>query len=402
MSSGFGLPDVVKPTKVFFAAGGDSMMEDEGLNPPLVRERWVDQSNIFLDADYRNQVNPGANTSQWIIGANTRNNNGAGGFFANRVKKFTPNYILASLYAPNINPRNNVLEFTINGTDIFRAIIPENNYTRLTTDYNNFPVTYPATYNVSAPSYAPLATELIGDPNDGIIDHILTAMNTAINISTGATYNPASAGYGKFTVLFSNGYLTRLGSYNSTRYRNNATGNNYLSGDGKYGVIVCTPVGGGQYIQFNMTGGNTFQKGLHAWGCSPIPKTQPAVVDYSIIYPFGPVQLQYSRYFDIIMPELTQFSKLSNAGSSVPMGLLTRIYTNRTQPIGLFDLGLDGAKQQQINMRKDYTLNYLTVEIRDEYGDLYEIPDATAPAVGVIGPKWPNSQGINIGMVCQL
>ena len=384
MSSGFNLAEKAKPVRVSFVAGGDADMEDEGLNPPLVRERWTDQTNVYLNADYSNQVNPAGNTSQWNIGSDTssgeRNNN----FYADRLKKFTLTYIQASLYAPCINRKNNIMEFKIEGVPgIWRATIPINNYKRLTTDYNNVPynIALGATYNVSGPGWAPVVSEYIGDPADGIIDHILTAMNTAVLVGVGTVYDPTV--HGQFLARFSNGYV----NYSSYRYKNNLTGENLLAGDGLYGNIYNST-----NKLFSMVGGNTFKYGIHAWGCKPLGTT-PATP--STEYNFGPVQFQYSRWFDVVMPELMQFSKLANAGTGVPMGLLARIYTSEKQPVGLFDVVLDGYRQQQVNIRKDYTLKYLSLELRDEYGELFEIPDSDTL-------KWPNSQGINMSLLAQL
>ena len=395
MSSGFNLAEKQRPTRVVFAAGGDADMEDEGLNPPLVRERWTDQTNIYLNADNSNQVNSAANTSQWNIGSDnsngTRNNN----FYADRLKKFSLTYLQIASYAPCINPRNNEIIFEINDalgfSQTFRAIIPPNNYTRLTTDYNNVPYVSAtnATYAVSGPTWAPLISEWNGDPSDGIIDHILTAMNTAINTFTGVPYDPTT--YGQFTALFSNGYVNQSGALNSRRYKNNLTGENLLTGHALYGQILNGT------RPFRMIGGNTFIRGIHAWGCKTLPKDvlNPLINPQKAAYEFGPVQFQYSRWFDVVMPELMQFSKLANAGTGVPMGLLARIYTSNKQEVGLFDVVLDGYRQQQVNIRKDYTLKYLSLELRDEYGELYEIP--ATPSF-----KWPNSQGINMSLLAQL
>ena len=385
MSSGFNLAEKAKPVRVSFVAGGDADMEDEGLNPPLVRERWTDQTNVYLSADYSNQVNPVGNTAQWNIGSDTSNGQRNNNFYADRLKKFTLTYLQTALYAPCINRKNNIIEFEVKDVvGIFRATIPINNYTRLTTDYNNVPYNSAvgATYTVSAPTWAPLVSEYIGDPSDGIIDHILTAMNTAVlNDGSGAVYNPAI--YGQFVARFSNGYVNN----NSYRYKKNLTGENLLAGDGLYGNI--TNLAG---TLFRMVGGNTFKYGIHAWGCKPLGTTPAA---YDLNYNFGPVQFQYSRWFDVVMPELMQFSKLANAGTGVPMGLLARIYTSEKQPVGLFDVVLDGYRQQQVNLRKDYTLKYLSLELRDEYGELFEIPDSDTL-------RWPNSQGINMSLLAQL
>ena len=396
MSSGFNLAEKARPARVSFAAGGDADMEDEGLNPPLVRERWVDQTNVYLNADYSNQLNPTANTSQWNIGSDNTNGQRNNNFYADRIKKMSLTYLQTAVYAPCINPRNNEIIFQVNNgigpIETFRAIIPSNNYTRLTTDYNNVPYVQAtnATYTVSGPTWAPLISEWNGDPSDGIIDHILTAMNTAINTFDNITvYNPAV--YGQFTAQFSNGYVNQSGALNSRRYKNNLTGENLLAGNALYGQIVNI------VSTFKMVGGNTFTRGIHAWGCKPINVDSSGLVidPFKAAYQFGPVQFQYSRWFDVVMPELMQFSKMANTGTGVPMGLLARIYTSQKQPIGLFDVVLDGYRQQQVNIRKDYTLKYLSLELRDEYGELYEIP--STPSF-----KWPNSQGINMSLLAQL
>lgn len=398
MSSGFNLAEKAKPVRVSFVAGGDADMEDEGLNPPLVRQRWTDQTNVYLNADNSNQVNSAANTSQWNIGSDASNGQKNNNFYAARLKKFSLTYLQAAVYAPCINPRNNEIIFQVKKpaafVQTFRALIPENNYKRVTTDYNNVPYVQAtgATYTVSGPSWAPLISEWIGDPADGIIDHILTAMNTATNTFDNTPYDPAV--YGQFTARFSNGYADSSGGLNSVRYKNNLTGENMLTGDGLYGVIQNL------VSDFRMIGGNTFTRGIHAWGCSVLPQNplddSPTTKNpYKPTYPFGPVQFQYSRWFDVVMPELMQFSKLANTGTGVPMGLLARIYTSEKQPVGLFDVVLDGYRQQQVNIRKDYTLKYLSLELRDEYGDLFEIPKTSSIT-------WPNSQGINLSLLAQL
>lgn len=404
MSSGFNLAEKAKPTRVSFAAGGDADMEDEGLNPPLVRERWIDQSNVFLDADYRNQTNSDANTSQWIIGSDTNNQNGfnKSSFFANRVKKFTPNYLQVAIYAPNINPRNNTFIFAIGGFQ-WQATIAINNYTRLTTDYNNVPLTTPATYDVNAPTWAPLSAEFNGDPDDGLIDHILTAMNTARRVDNPAIiYDPGLAGYGQFLAEFSNGYDLYVNIITPIqRYWNKHLNENLIKGNRTYGYIYCKIVGGDERVDWRMIGGNAIDKGKHVWGPSPVDPNDTRTYKS---YLFGPAQFQYTRYFDVIMPELCQFSKLTNSGTGVPSGLIARVYFNDIQPIGLYEITLDNYRQQQINMRKDYVLNYLTIEIRDEYGDLYEIPKLIRGVLDaeVNQVNWPNAQGISLNLVSQL
>ena len=408
MSNGFALFEKEKPTRVVFAAGGDQDMEDEGLQPPMIRERFMDQSNVFLNADYTNQANPLANTSQWNIGSDNTSGRNNKGFFASRIKKFTPTFFQLSQYAPNINPKNNILEFEMSALPgvTWRATIESYNYTRITTDWCDTTLTVPnqpATYVQvdSASGYAPYDTALrpnvVGDPKDGIIDHILTAMNNAVRTDTSAAYDPLV--YGQFIANFSNGYFTAAGLPNSGRFRNKLTGSNGLMGDAKYGRIGCV-LGANPAVTYKMTGGNTFQKGLHAWGCSPIPVDNTSFYEY---YYFGPVQFQYSRWIDVIMPELCQFSKMQNTGSNVPSNLLVRLYTPKIQNIGLENVILEGYRQQQINMRKDYAMSYLNLEIRDEYGELFEIPSSVIRGPSGFGQQyWPNANGMTIGLLAQL
>lgn len=451
MSNGFGLNEQSKPTRVSLVAGPDADMEDESHQPPMFRERYIDQSNVFLNADYSNQMNPSANTSQWNIGSDTTKGRKNKGFFAGRIKKFTPTFLQLSHYATNINPRNNTIEFQVyradlnSSTDVYVATIAPYNYTQLITNYYNgaapaYP-TLPA-YEVcdgiygTGTTWAPLAGDVRGDPNDGLIDHILTAMNNAVHKTTGAPYNPATVGHGQFLASFSNGYHYD----NVQRNWNRNTGDVSIGEQNDYGRIYCSGVApniGG--ISFRMTGGTTFQKGLHAWGCKPLPNIPaPNVIPvesppnpdsgtwpydiymggpptvrnplnpinpFSFSYLFGPAQFQYSRWIDIVMPELLQFSKMQSSGSGVPSNLLARLYNSDIQRIGLENVILSDFRQQQINMRKDFALSYLNVEIRDEYGELFEVPggQAVSTSINLSGVlDWPNSNGITIGLCAQL
>lgn len=412
MSTGFN-QFVNKATPVYFAPTEDSQLENEGQQAPLFRERWTDQTNVFLTGDGNNQVNPQANTNEYNIGGGPYNGRYNNKFYLDRMKKLMPTFAQTNKYATNINPRNDTILFkmgpaSIKPNVIYTARIQNYNYTRMTTDWCDLPVTTPATYNSVnlASNWAPPIANVRGDPADGLVDHLLSALNNAIG-DDGIPYSPTLQGQWK--SYFSNGnILTRTVAaggdtwISSYRYRNTGTGENLLAGDAKYGMLYCELAGSPNVnVAFTFTGGNTFERGQHCWGCEPI--TQPNLIRYQ--YPFGACQFQYSRWIDIVSPELVQYSKFKNQGSAVTAGLLVRLYNDSTQKIGCENTFFTG-EQQQINMRKDESLSFITVKLLDEYGDLYYIPQGAVnidPADIRIEPEtWPNNQGVTLGFIAQL
>jgi hypothetical protein len=324
------------------------------------------------------------------------------------MKKIMPTFAQISKYATNINIRNDTITYRVAGAKeaiVYTAKIPNFNYTRMTTDWCDLPITVPATYAqipTAATGWYPNPANCFGDPNDGLIDHILGALNTAMG-SDGVYYDPVTQG--QWQSHFSNGTLryrvTGDTWMSSTRYRNVNTGENLLTGNGKYGMIYNTILSSGTPVSFKFTGGNTFTHGIHCWGCEPI--TDPELT--RLQYPFGACEFQYSRWIDIVSPELTQYTKFKNQGTSARSGLLARLYNDGTQKVGVENVFFAG-EQQHINMRKDESLNIVTVRLLDEYGELYYVPTGAItidPLNPLVLPQdWPNNQGITLGMIAQL
>ncbi len=409
MSTGFN-QQLNQPVPIVFAPVSDDMLENEALQPPLIRDRWQDSANIYLTADGYNQVNSQANTSSWAIGSDNSNGRVNNKIYISRLKKLMPTFAQTSKYASNINERNDTITFksiSTKPTVVYTAKIQNYNYTRMITDWQDMPITNPATYtqvNAASGWYPPTAGgQMHGDPADGLIDHILGALNTAMG-SDGVVYDPAVQG--QFKSHFSNGnLLTRtVGAggdtwISSNRYRHQGTGENLLTGNALYGMLYCelasVPIG------FVFTGGNAFNKGIHCWGCEPI--ADPALVRFQ--YAYGACQFQYSRWLDVVSPELTQYSKLRNQGTATSSGLLFRLYNDGVQKIGVENT-LFGGIQQVINMRKDESISFISVQMLDEYGDLYHVPKGSVtfnPAnVNIEREEWPSNNGLSIGCIAQL
>lgn len=361
MSNGFALPyaSTNEKTRVVFAAVGDSEIEDEGLQPPLVRDRYTDQNNIALVGDYTNQANSLVNTSEWQIGS------GPNAMFNARIKKFTPSFVGLALYAPCVNTRNNTLIFRVpsDPTRLFTATIRPFNYRKLVCNARKAALpAWPSSaqhginggYGVAPYDVTNANTVIIGDPNEGLLTWTLTALNTAVD-QFGVPYNPAVDG--EFIGTCSNGF----GFNNQPPYYNSQT--NEVTTDGLFGTI------GNPLFGFEFVGGTMFQRGLHTLGLTPLGTI--GAPSFYTTYEFGPAKFQYTRWVDICSNELTQFSKLKNSGYKIPPGLLIRLIAGGDSQVGLQNIDLSSFRQQQINMRKDYAMSHVDLFLLDEYGERY-------------------------------
>ncbi len=405
MSSGFGLPYRPEKDYVRFAAGNDADFEDEGLEPPLVRERRTCQNNVFLDADQFNQENFDVNTGAWNIGQTgpdiTLSSTGAKTklgktIYAPRIKRMTPNFIQLGYYTACVNPRNNTLTFRIVEDPLtnYTATIANYNYTRIINTGDPEAMNTLANCQVAPDEntlYHPLPNAIypgLGDPRDGIINWILYALNTAKK-DNGDLYNPAVNGiWGFFST---NGYLDVNG--NLVNILPIQESNLQWGTRVNFGYFYRSLSGSRDIFRpFAFTGGKIFDCGLHLLGLRPVPralKLNPELdALYQFIYKVGPVEMIYTRYLDICSTAITQFSKLTNAGTGVQANLITRLYFDQKEN-GVRNFILDGFQQQVINMRKDYQLSNVDIFILDEYGRRVDIPQEDANAfyisLGLLG-----------------
>ena len=96
-----------------------SGLNDNNLEPPYVRVRQRNASYTFID---NFDANSRISNNSYLIGNN-------GNLLSKRTKRFAISFFSAELVQPNINIRNNAIQFRVAAT-IYNAIIPEGFYTR--------------------------------------------------------------------------------------------------------------------------------------------------------------------------------------------------------------------------------------------------------------------------------
>lgn len=391
MSVGFDLPfRPASQTKDFirFSAGNDGEMEDESLEPPLVRVRDVCQNNTFLDCNQFNQKNSFLNTAQWQPGSlgpeYTINSSGqtiklGKPLFSPKIKRFTPTFVQYGYYTANVNNRNNTIKFRkqANYGVEYTATIPPYNYMKVCSPGN--PAILSTLANCNAPpSSSPQLDSAFpngGNRNEGIIPWVLFALNTALG-DDGNIYDPVAQG--QWTFQFTNGYLYQGGYRTLSPYPDPVL----YDTTSRFGYFVNKTASPIVSQPFAFTGGSIFTYGLTVLGLKPIPRANimfnPVTPDLSIFvnsFVIGSMDLVYSRFFDVCSQQLTQYSKMTNAGTGAPAVSLMRIYPGDDIGNGIRGIVLDGFRQQSINMRKDFTMGDIDIFILDEYGQLIDVPD---------------------------
>lgn len=348
----------------------DSETGDENIEPPFVRVRSGNTAYMYLDTSPETQKNDN-NTAEWIIGdagPDTRSN-----LYARKFKRSACRFVEIMWATPNVNPRNNTIIFrhSANPALSITAVIPTYNYMRLFQS-TPFMWTNSAGAGLPVPVFGPFPGILTSevDLEDGILTKFAAAMTAAIH----------AAGFPgiDFTVVPSDGYRDlRLTNYQNTNcifWR------------------MAPTIG-----SFIFEGGSLFQKGQFLLGVTPIePYIDVSnVANYYPVYQAGPVSFLYTRYVDICSRTLLDNTKLDTSGTNVPPNLIMRVYFRKEdQASGILWLPLFETAQW-FNWRKDQVLSSVDLQLRDEFGDLVELPLPPNAAIGGGNNTWMNIVFLN-------
>ncbi len=340
---------------VRFAPIQDSEAGDDMLEPPFVRIRDGNTAYMYIDTSPETQFRSTSNDASWIVGA--ADPRGKSHIDGRKIKRQAVVAIKYMWATPNVNPTNNTFTFRISGfpTIDVTASIPTYNYLRMFTS----PVSqqpYPLIPSVSPfVAYTTLLTTAapgIGnevDPRDGILTKLAEAMNAAL----------FAAGSGiTMHVVASDGYQDiPTSNYNNT---------NVL-------FWRLAPSAG----TFIFTGGSLFERGRFLLGLDAIdPATDfTNLANYYAVYSGGPVSYLYTRWIDITSRTLLQNTKMPLSGTDVPSTLLVRVYLGKeNQAHGTTFVEIENVPLQWINWRTDQAINSVDLQMRDEFGQLVEMP----------------------------
>ncbi len=221
-----------------------------------------------------------------------------------------------------------------------------------------------------------------GDLQDGFITWVLWALNTARDRNN-IVFPIATYGTWKFEFTSGvdyNDMVTASAQRTILPYQDASL--QWTVGNAVFGNFYLDLAGVKK--RFVWSGGSIFNYGRHLLGLKPVPNAvmqapgDPANYITSRFF-IGPIEMMYTRYIDICSNTLTQFSKLKSGGNGAPSNLLLRVYLNEIQDFPRqLTLLLDGFHQQQINMRKDFSMNDVDIFILDEYGLPLSIPQKDA------------------------
>jgi len=338
-----------------FAPIQDSESGDDMLEPPFVRVRSGNTAFMYVDTSPETQV-AAINKGSWVVGGSQPGINSH--IDARKQKRMA---IVGASYmwsTPNVNPTNNTVTFRIQGFPLLNltAVLPTYNYRRLFSGFTNIGRTAGGTPLLSGPPAVVTALPDIDgygediDPEDGILDKLAQAMSAALF----AAGSPVT-----MSVVASDGYRDmQISNYNNT---------NVL-------FWRMAPSAG----TFIFTGGSLFERGQYLLGLTaPVPGTDFADLgNYYIAYRGGPVSFLYTRWLDVTSRTLAQNSKIPSAGTNIPPNLIFRIYITPAEvSMGVHFIKVDTGNLQWINWRKSQAINAIDIQVRDEFGDLVEIPN---------------------------
>lgn len=331
---------------VRFAPVQDSETGDDTLEPPFVRMRAGNTSFMYVDTSVETQFAGGQNSSQWIVGASSPQTGSH--MDARKIKRQALVAVKYMWSTPCVNPTNNIFTFRVSDHPLVNltAILPTYNYTRLLTGRISPLVSGPPVVVTAMPLTNGYGADV--DPEDGIISHLIAAMNAAA-ASIGSIVT--------FTAVPSDGYRDLQPS-------------NYNNSQGQF-YRIGTTVG-----TFIFTGGNAFTRGNNLYGNKPIdPVDFSNLANYYQVYQGGPVSYIYTRWFDIVSRTLTQNTKMPLSGTNIPSGLIVRIYMSKEDnSTGTKFIELKHTPVQWLNWIRSQAINTVDIEIRDEFGSLLEIP----------------------------
>lgn len=331
------VPYATDAQSVKFAPVQDSETGDDMLEPPFVRVRDGNTAYMYVDTSPETQITGGTNSAQWNVGA-SNDPSIPSHLDARKIKRqalVALNYLWTT---PNVNPTNQ--------TFVFRTI-----YYPLVDITAQLP-----TYNYLRMFTARGATDI--DTEDGIIDHLATVMTNAMIAYDVAHLNIIPP-------------LTHFNSVPSDGYRDLA-----LSTFGNTNCIFFRMSLSIPGATFRFTGGTAFTRGRSLYGLPSITDTADFgnLATYRNVFAGGPVSFIYTRWFDVTSRVLTQNAKLPLSGTDIPPNMLVRIYIGKAdQESGITFVRIDNSPQW-LNWIRSQAINSVDIQVRDEFGELIEIP----------------------------
>jgi hypothetical protein len=341
---------------VRFAPIQDSESGDDMLEPPFVRVRAGNSAFMYIDTGPDTQLRGGFNDASWIVGqgGSTSHSN----LDARKVKRQATVGVNFMYATPCVNPTNNTIIFRVSANPLVDIVctVPTYDYQRLYTSRRS-PVAFPTNTAIPPPTlnYAlPTIIDPLGtfqlfdgfgnevDPEDGIITKMAAAMSTASGV--------------QFNVIPSDGYRDTQAS-------------NYQNTNCLFWRIVPS-VG-----TFIFTGGSVFTRGQFTYGVAPIIPTTDFtnLANYYGVYAGGPVSFLYTRWIDLTSRVLLSNTKMPLSGTDIPVNTILRIYCKFGQKQGIQFFTITDPIQW-INWRNSQAINAVDLQMRDEFGELLEIP----------------------------
>jgi hypothetical protein len=347
-----GTPYSTGATVVRFAPIQDSEAGDDMLEPPFVRVRDGNTAQMYVDTSLATQFRGGFNDASWVVGQGgpySRSN-----MDARKVRRMALTGVKYMWATPNVNPTNNTVIFRLSTAPLvdITAVIPTYNYMRMFTSFRSPVPTFPPTVLdyvwVTNPLSVPNNNIAYGnetDLEDGLISHLVTVMTAASGEA--------------FTAIPSDGYR-------------DTPATNYQNSNGIFWRLQTTTPG----VTFIFTGGTLFTRGQTLAGVSPItPVDFTNVANYYVRYFGGPVSYLYTRWIDFTSRALCQNSKMPVSGTDVPVNLIARIYLNKElQVSGIKSVEINHTPLQWLNWRYSQAINSVDIQMRDEFGELVEVP----------------------------
>jgi len=309
---------------------------------------------MYVDTSPATQFQGGFNDASWIVGQGGPRSNS--NLDARKIKRQAVVALKYMWATPNVNPTNNSITFRISAAPLVDIVctVPTYNYMRLYTSFRS-PITYGPQGTIDY-TFPPVFVGLpagvaVGDsfgnevdPEDGII----TKMAAAMTAASGVVFN----------VIPSDGYRDLQPS-------------NYQNTNCLFWRLVPS-VG-----TFIFTGGSVFTRGQFLYGVPPInPAIDPSnLANYYGVFAGGPTSFLYTRWIDITSRTLLQNTKMPLSGTHVPVNLLARVYlSKKDQQSGTIFVEITNTPLQWINWRSSQAINSVDLQMRDEFGELVEIP----------------------------
>lgn len=280
---------------------------DQSLEPQMVRIRSGNLSYSWLDnfdgLDRISQTN-------FLIRASDN-------ILAKRTKRFSLANFIAQFAITNINPRNNVVYFTTNGTNLFIATITEDYY---------------STATLAATALANALNAAVGGPGGFSVTSIYTGMDSYLNIANATPFriveNSTSTPQSKNSSFVDTGYAFW----------------GFIEGDSRFTT----------YVNGTLT-----------------PLYTSVIV--------GPVSLVYTRYIDFVSSSILQYTKSASSGNFVPANNVVRLYTpvlNSNRVLTPFTTEFDLFDHTSFNFDSGASLGAMDILLLDEFRQQLYLPNS--------------------------